>query len=56
MAEIRHCFAQWEPRAVLDKVINLTDVSDREDNTVRMEIVYSVPSLDAKQISYVYEY
>ena len=55
MAEIRHCFSEWEPRAQLDKVINLTDADDRENNTVRIEIQYSVPSLNARQFSYVYE-
>lgn len=56
MAEIRRCFSEWEPRAVLDKVVNLTDVDDKEDNTVRMEIIYSVPSLNAYQMSYIYEF
>lgn len=55
MAEIRHCFTEWEPRAHLDKVVNLTDVDDEENNTVRMDIVYSIPSLTDEQFLYRYE-
>lgn len=55
MSEIRRCFFEWEPRAVLDDVINLTNVGDIEDNTVRIDIIYSVPSLNMRQISYIYE-
>ena len=55
MAEIRHCFTMWEPRAQLIKVVNLTDVNDAEDNTVRMDIVYAIPSLTDEQFTYRYE-
>lgn len=52
MAEIRHCFDAWEPRAKLEQVINRTNVNDVENNTVVIDIVYSIPSLTNEQYMY----
>lgn len=55
MAEIRRCVTEWEPRARVDRVIDMSRVSDHEDNTVKLEIIYSIPSLTNEQFSYTYE-
>ena len=55
MAEIRHCFEEWEPRARLDQVINMTNTEDIENNTVRLDIIYSIPSLTTEQYRYTIE-
>lgn len=55
MAEIRRCVTEWEPRARVDRVIDMSQVSDHEDNTVKLEIIYSIPSLTNEQFSYTYE-
>ena len=56
MSEIKNCFLQCEPRAKVERVVNISSISDTEHNTVRIEIVYSIPSLSIEQFSYVYEY
>jgi hypothetical protein len=56
MSEIQKCFLDWEPRAKVERVVDISSVSDTEHNTVRIEIVYSIPSLSIEQFSYVYEY
>lgn len=55
MAEIRRCVTEWEPRARVDRVIDMSRVSDHEENTVKLEIIYSIPSLTNEQFSYTYE-
>lgn len=55
MAEIRKCITQWEPRVQLERVVDISTVSDTEHNTVKIEIIYSIPSLSPQQYSYIYE-
>ena len=55
MAEIHRCVTEWEPRARVDRVIDMSHVSDHEENTVKLEIIYSIPSLTNEQFSYTYE-
>lgn len=45
MSEIKMCASKWEPRASIDKVINISTNEDTEDNVVHLEVVYSVPGL-----------
>jgi predicted component of type VI protein secretion system len=46
MAEIRNCVSKWEPRVNIIKVINMSDINDTENNTIRLDIIYTIPSLD----------
>lgn len=55
MAEIRNCIALWEPRVNLERVVDISTTSDTEHNTVKIEIIYSIPSLSPQQYSYIYE-
>ena len=54
MAEIRHCFTAWEPRAVLQRVENAGTVDDTENNTVRLDVYYTIKGLDGEQYKYSY--
>lgn len=55
MAEIRNCITEWEPRANLVQLVDLSNVQDTEENTVKIEIIYTIPSLTNEQFSYTYE-
>lgn len=55
MAEIRNCVTQWEPRVNIVKVVNVSDINDTENNTIRLDIIFTVPSLNNDQ-QYVYSY
>lgn len=55
MAEIQHCITEWEPRVEILHVYDMSKVIDTENNTVKIEIVYTIPSLTTEQFSYVYE-
>ena len=55
MAEIQRCFTKWEPRARLVSVKDISGVGDTEDNTVQLEIIYTIPSLSREQYSYTVE-
>ena len=50
MAEIRHCISEWEPRVQIYKVVNASNVDDTEDNTVHIEVLYTIPGLTEDQI------
>lgn len=55
IAEIRHSVSQWEPRVQIDNIVRLTDVDDKENNTVHLRIIYSIPTLTAEQFYYDYD-
>lgn len=50
IAEIRHCISEWEPRVEIQKVVNASNVDDTEDNTVHIEVLYTIPGLTEDQI------
>ena len=49
IAEIRKAIAKYEPRAKLDAVERVEDVNDRENNIVRIRVVYHVLGLPQNQ-------
>lgn len=55
IAEIRHSVSQWEPRVQIDNIVKLTSTEDKEDNTVHLRIIYSIPSLTTEQFYYDYD-
>ena len=55
IAEIRHSVSQWEPRVQIDNIVKLTDVDDKENNTVHLRIIYSIPTLTTEQFYYDYD-
>ena len=50
MAEIRHCVSEWEPRVQIEKVVNVGTVDDTEDNTVHLEVLYTIKGLDNSEV------
>ena len=56
MAEIRHCFTAWEPRAELQNIVNVRDINDTENNTVKLDVYYTIKGLDDEQYRYSYVY
>ena len=55
-SEIHHCVSEWEPRVVIDRVVNVQRVEDTENNTVRLDIYYHIKGLDNEQFMYSYNY
>ena len=55
-AEIRKCMTQWEPRANILSIINVGNVDDTEDNTIRLDVVFNIPELSEQQFRYSYFY
>lgn len=56
IAEIRRCISEYEPRVSLEQVKNVSTIDDTENNTIRIEIVYTIPSLNEEQYAYTYIY
>lgn len=44
-AEIKSAISKFEPRAEIDKVINTNLISNTEDNTIELEIIWHVVGL-----------
>ena len=55
-SEIMQCVSMWEPRANIVDIIDASTIEDTEDNTVHLEIVYTIPSLSNEQFRYSYYY
>lgn len=52
VAEIRGVCVKWEPRIRIEEIRDVTTEYDVEDNTVRLEIKYSIPSISNNIMSY----
>ena len=55
-AEIQGVCLKWEPRVNIVKVVPVNSTSDQEDNVVRMDIFFTIPSLSDEQYQYSYIY
>lgn len=56
MAEIRHCVSEWEPRVNITRVVDASTVDDHEDNTIHLEIMYTIPELSEEEYNYSFYY
>ena len=56
VAEIRSVCLKWEPRVNIISVRPGNNVLDTEDNIVRLDITFTIPSLSDKQYNYSYIY
>lgn len=56
VAEIRHCASKWEPRVQIVEVRDVSTVSDTEDNTIHLEVVFTIPGLSEEQYTYSFSY
>lgn len=56
VAEIRHCVSEWEPRANIVEIRNISNIDDTEDNTIHIEVVFTIKGLDDQQYAYSFTY
>lgn len=56
VAEIRHCVTEWEPRASIVDIRNVSAVDDTEDNVIHIEVVFTIPELNDEQYVYSFTY
>ena len=56
VAEIRKCVSEWEPRASIVEIRNASTVDDTEDNTIHIEVVFTINGLDDQQYIYSFTY
>lgn len=52
VAEIRGVCMRWEPRINIVDIKNITTIQDREENTVRLEVQYTIPSISNEVRNY----
>lgn len=55
-AEIQGVCLKWEPRVNIVRVVPVDSIPDAEDNTVQLDITFTIPSLSDKQYLYSYIY
>lgn len=55
-AEVRGLCLKWEPRVNVISVRPVQSVQNDEDNTVQLDIVFTIPSLSNEQYQYSYIY
>lgn len=53
---MRSVCLRWEPRVNIISVRPVNSSTDAEDNTVRLDITFTIPSLSDKQYNYSYIY
>lgn len=56
VAEIKSCVIKWEPRVIVDRIVKSTSINDIENNTVKLDIYFTVKGLNNQQFIYQYEY
>ena len=56
VAEIKNCVLKWEPRVNIVEIADVSTVDDHEDNTIHLEIRYTIPGLSDKQYTYSFYY
>lgn len=56
IAEVQNCVSIWEPRVKIVKIINKSNVNSDDENTVVLDIIYTIPELNTSQYNYTYEY
>ena len=56
VAEIRKCVSEWEPRAQIVEIRNASTIDDTENNTIHIEVVFTIAGLDDKQYVYSFTY
>lgn len=56
MAEIRGICARWEPRVNITSVVNVGNARDTDNNIVRLDVKFTIPSISNDQYTYSYTY
>lgn len=50
LSEIRSAVSRYEPRVSIEKIVNMTSENDIDDNTIHLEVIYSIPSLSNNKL------
>lgn len=48
-AEVRQSVSKWEPRVKIEKIVDVGTIDDTENNTVCLDIIFSIPELNNGQ-------
>ena len=56
IAEIRRCISEYEPRVLVQSIKNVSNTSDTENNTIQLDIIFTIPTLSKEQFIYSYTY
>lgn len=56
VSEIRGTVSEWDPRIQIVDVKDTTTNDDVEDNTIRIDVVFSIPQLDDQLYSYSFKF
>lgn len=56
VAEIRGSVSEWEPRVSILDVRDISTIDDTEDNTIHLEVIFSIPSISEKQYAYSFSF
>ena len=56
IAEIKHCIMQWEPRINVVRIVDASTYDDHEDNTIHLQIHYTIPELSDEEYSSSFYY
>lgn len=54
ISEIRGVCLKYEPRVEIVKIVNVSSIDDTENNTIRLQIIFTIPSLGPEQYNYSY--
>ena len=55
-AEIHSCVSEWEPRVSISEIRDISTTDDTENNTIHLEVVFTIPSLSDEQYHYSFVY
>lgn len=56
ISEIRRCISEYEPRVNVVTIKNASKVDDTENNTIQIDIIFTIPELSREQFIYSYKY
>ena len=55
-SEIHSCVSEWEPRISITEIRDISTTDDTENNTIHLEVVFTIPSLTDEQYHYSFVY
>ena len=56
MSEIQTCVTKWEPRVKISNIQNIKSTETTENNTIVLNIIYTIDGLSNEQFNYTYVY
>lgn len=56
VAEIQRCVMKYEPRVRIYKIVNVSTVQDTEENTIRLDVKYTINGIDDQTFNSQYTF